>query len=1127
MSAFFKGVGALLRKIWLWSLLLVLGSALLVWFAGPLLAVADHRFWQSSTARLLTISALFLAWGLAMVGAGGRRAARLRLPETEASHPRDGLVETEQRQVRGRFKEALHTLRTTRRYGERSARWRNELPWYLLIGEQGSGKSSLLAANGLVYPLDRSEARSSRANAYFDAYLADEAVVIEVAGRYLTQPDVPVDGAGWSTLLGLLKSRHRARPLNGVVVTLAVETLLGMNEHDLDLHARRIHTRLQDIQQRLHMDVPVYLILTQADRLPGFAEFFDSPMGDSAEAVLGEPLAAGKAGTEIGHVREAFERLLKRLGTQVIARLHLERDVERRGQMLDFPRQVAHIGERLCLFVETAFCAHRFQRINRLRGFYLACGASEDGRSYFVQGLFNRVIFAEADLAGLHTPERQRLRRRQGLGMLVASLLVVVAGIVWTHSYSVNHQRLLQLAQLLDIQPPDPAIADSTLALLPRLDSHRAATQVFPPVAQVRMVERVGLFQGEAVRPLLSDVYDRTLHQQLLPQVVALLEEQVRASLGDRETLMDTLRAYLMLNLPKRRDNAWLKERVAGHWSARYASDPSVQKRLNEHFSRLLEQPFVMPLSDDLVAEARQQLRGESLAGVVYRALRHQARNLEPYRLVQGRGLSAPDEPIPGFFTRRYVQYFEKQGPRLVNAIAQDNWVLGESGDLSPMDLRQLMLELEQRYFSEYADAWSHAIGQVRLLESDNLRQHAETLADLASAQSPWVQLLHQLRENTRLVAQREHLEGVTRQVGELGVAAQAGASLLSGSALPGQMAPDSARRALQRRFEPLHQLLDAEQNPREQLLQALRLLDEWQLQLAGLNRDDLPEQAAFRMASRRMDGQQPQLGRLRDTAARLPQPLKGWFDSIADDSWRLLLDSAHAYVNQRYQSELYGFYAKTIQRRYPFTASARTDVALEDFQEFFKPRGSLARFYDSHLRAFVSADGRRYRLRSLDGRSLPMSRSLLDQLSKAQMIRQGFFNDEQEWAVRFSLAPYSLDPAVSRAMLSIGDKQLEYRHGPIVPMVFDWPGEADQSRTSLVLERGAQRPLGIKDNSGAWSLFRFVELMQSELIDARQARLFKADLSGLRAHFLLSSQRNPVPLQWEQWRTFRLPEQL
>lgn len=427
MNAFFKGVGTVLRKSWVWSLLLVFSSALLVWFFGPLLAVDDNRFWQGSTSRLLTISGLLLLWGLAMVVVGARRTTQRNQPEHQERHQRQELINNETRHVRGRFKEALQTLKSSRRYGERSERWRNELPWYLLIGEQGSGKTSLLAAGGLQSPLDRADAATPGTTPYCDWYFAEQAVMVETAGRYLGQPDHSVDAAGWSTLLGLLKSWRRARPLNGVIVTLSLNTLLSSNEHDLERHARHVRTRLHDIQQTLHVDVPVYLVLTQADRLAGFVEFFDAQQGDAAEDVLGGGLVAGADGIDIAQVKETFENLLQRLGAELIPRLHQERNMERRGRMLDFPRQVARIGDHLCLFIETAFSAHRFQRINGLRGFYLTCAKTGDVRPHFVQGLFNRVIFAEANLAGLQTPERQRLRRRHGLLALAASLVIGTA----------------------------------------------------------------------------------------------------------------------------------------------------------------------------------------------------------------------------------------------------------------------------------------------------------------------------------------------------------------------------------------------------------------------------------------------------------------------------------------------------------------------------------------------------------------------------------------------------------------------------------------------------------------------------------------------------------------------------
>lgn len=1155
MKAFFKRVAELLGITWLWSLLLVLLIASAVWFAGPLLAVDDHRFWQGSTMRLLTISVLFLLWGLAMVFFSRRAVVPQNNPEVR-QHKQ--LVEYEQKTMRARFREALHLLKTSKRYGERSGRWRNDLPWYLLIGSTGSGKTRLLESDGVQLTHDRGDPtsiRSAGGTRDCEWYFADEGVLVDTAGRYLSQAAGVVDGAGWSTLLELLKNRRRSRPLEGVLVALSVDTLLNGSEQELEILARQVHSRLQDIQLTLHVDLPVYLILTQADRWPGFSEFFDQLEGEGNDAVLGTRLACGRGGADIAEVRLGFEALLQRLSSELIQRLHHERNLERRGRMLDFPNQVAQVGERLCLFVELAFSAHRHQRVNTLRGFYLTsagnCTARDAGapmsegqskgpgswetRSRFIQGLFSRVIFSGSDLAELDSIEQRRLRRRQRTLSLAALLVVGVTGLLWMRSYSVNHQHLEQVRDLAQqlLQPPS-SVSDA-LVILPMLDNHLMATRVFPPRGQARLSEQVGLYQGDSSRPVLDKAYEQTLQRLLLAHVSEMLEEQVRANLGDRERLSDSLRAYLMLNLRERRDPGWLRDRVAGQWSLLHAGETGAQRRLNEHFERLLEQPFVQALNDELVAQARQVLRGESLASVVYRILRDQARNLEPYRFSQhldpqGRVFAGIDQPIPGFYTQRYVRYFAGQGTRLVNTLVQENWVLGEGTDLSPMDLRRLMVELEQRYFSEYAEAWSEALGQVRLQDTDTARQGAEQLASLTSAQSPLLQLLQQVREHTRFPSAADRLDelaaGKPGPVMPLGQVTQV--ALGSTLAAISNESSDTARRALQRRFESLHQLLDEQHNPGIELTQALQALNQLHLQLATLSREGQPEQAAFDMVRQRMQGQQDALSDLRNVAMRLPLPLASWIDGLADSHWRRVLDDAYRHVNQRYQSEVYGFYTKAIKQRYPFDAHASSDVALDDFHEFFRPHGVMMRFFDGYLRPFVSGDAGRYRLRSLDGRSLPMSRALLDQWGKAQVIRRGFFADDRGPPhVRFTLAPYSLDSAVSRAIFRFGGQQMEYRHGPIVPMAFQWPTETEDGRSSLVLERGVERPLGIEKNTGLWSLFRLFDLMQSEPLSGRDVRVLKADLGGLHANYLLTSQSTSSPFDLAAWRTFRIPEQL
>jgi type VI secretion system protein ImpL len=240
------------------------------------------------------------------------------------------------------------------------------------------------------------------------------------------------------------------------------------------------------------------------------------------------------------------------------------------------------------------------------------------------------------------------------------------------------------------------------------------------------------------------------------------------------------------------------------------------------------------------------------------------------------------------------------------------------------------------------------------------------------------------------------------------------------------------------------------------------------------------------------------------------------------------VLRDAYQHVNQHYQSEVYGFYARAISKRYPFNADSASDVALSDFREFFKVQGVADRFFDGFLRPFVVGEKGSHRLRSIDGQSLPISRAYLEQMNAARVIRQGFFADNPgEPQVQFKLEPHTLDPSVSRSEFKLGDKTLEYRHGPIVPVSFKWPTDAEAGRTSLVLDRMVGRPLGIEESTGPWSLFRLLDSLQREELTGRDVLVLKADVGGLRASYLLTSQRSPNPFDMTVLRSFRMPAQL
>lgn len=156
------------------------------------------------------------------------------------------------------------------------------------------------------------------------------------------------------------------------------------------------------------------------------------------------------------------------------------------------------------------------------------------------------------------------------------------------------------------------------------------------------------------------------------------------------------------------------------------------------------------------------------------------------------------------------------------------------------------------------------------------------------------------------------------------------------------------------------------------------------------------------------------------------------------------------------------------------------------------------------------------------------MSRQFLAQMGNILTIRKSFFAENpNEPQILFKLEPYSLDSSLGRASFRFGSQQMEYRHGPIMQTAFQWPTLTEDGRVTLQLEDLGGRRVSLDEASGTWSLFRMLDQVEVGKHSERDVLMLKADLSGLRANYLLHSQRSPNPFETGSLRSFNLPARL
>jgi type VI secretion system protein ImpL len=347
-------------------------------------------------------------------------------------------VAQELESIRARFKQAAEDLDGAR-FASPDGKGREveELPWYVMIGAPGSGKTTALVNSGLRFPLYAKESTPSvpgvGGTRNCDWWFSDEAVLLDTAGRYTTQDsDRRADAAAWQGFLELLKQARPQRPLNGVLVTVSVMDLLLWTNAERSKFATHVRMRISEMYAALEARFPIYVLVTKVDMLAGFTEFFgDLDMTGRAQ-VWGTtfPMDIDPALIAAPYVRD-FTALEARLGAEMLARLHEERDLQRRASIYRFPQQFHAMGPLVGEFLAQAFGTQVNHRPLQLRGVYYTSGTQEGnpidrvlvalarsfkleragatgfggtGKSFFLTRLLREVVFSEADLAKVDEP---------------------------------------------------------------------------------------------------------------------------------------------------------------------------------------------------------------------------------------------------------------------------------------------------------------------------------------------------------------------------------------------------------------------------------------------------------------------------------------------------------------------------------------------------------------------------------------------------------------------------------------------------------------------------------------------------------------------------------------------------
>ena len=551
--------------IWLLSVLIVVAD----WVGGTLLG------WPLWLEILITVGAVLLIVGW-FVGRRVRGLLKARAIEREMmkqaqqqamnARPdrRAEIVELQAQMQRG-----LQALRQAPHGGGSSALFR--LPWYMIVGPPGAGKTTALRQSGLAFPaLDPRSGGGMRGiggTRNCDWWFTNEAILLDTAGRYATEAD---DYDEWTAFLDTLKRYRSSKPINGVLVAVSVTDLIDAREDQVDGIAKRLRARIDEIATRLQMLVPVYVVFTKVDLVAGFVEMW----GDLRKSERGQiwGVTFPLAGAERRDPGKAFEpemdTLIEALHARALRRVGTERQPELRARIYQFPLEMASLKHTLVEFVGALLQPNTYRDTPILRGVYFSSGTQEgrpidrviggmmaafnmgapmvapnpqyaqpqtDSKSYFVTDLFRRVVFPDQHVAARTQGEARRQLVNRIIFSVVA-LFVAVCGLLPSlYTFGRNMALLSETKEMA------------------AKAKHVDATPGTPPLDRVRGLDDVrnqlelldgwhergkpmglgwGMYAGDGLLPPLRQVYGQLLQTAFVQPTKTQLEHELAPAAG-------------------------------------------------------------------------------------------------------------------------------------------------------------------------------------------------------------------------------------------------------------------------------------------------------------------------------------------------------------------------------------------------------------------------------------------------------------------------------------------------------------------------------------------------------------------------------------------------------------------
>lgn len=1115
--------------------------SVLIWFVGPGISFYDNAPLAGIVIRLFIIGVIFLIWFIVHF--------KDHLKDHHLFHPYPGkesynegghIDRREKKLIALDFKKLKSFLLKHRNEKKWSKEALYDLPWYLVLGEQGSGKTSLLrdAELHLTY---QSYNHITHRTATFQWVLAEEGLFIDLPHNFCWQKNAQ-QKFNWQMFLKYLKKTRVRRPLNGVILTINVRDML---EGKLNDWQESIRVRIHELQQKLGMSIPVYVVLTHVDTISGFPEFVMRFNDKERGEVLGITYSAEDK-IPLDQFPFRYDELIAGLNLRLKRDLDQEWVAQKSAEMYYFPMQMAALRENLLSFAKILFAERRYFTHNVWRGLYFVSNGilsssrfdvildessidpielpkSFKNRRFFIEGLFRDAILKESEFVGVQPfyARHFSMMRKAKLGALLGGTGLIAA--LWATSM-VKHETYNEIVlQTLQDQSSGPVNASSDKNLnaiygnLNTLGNLYHLGEDGPGSSWLHM----GLLSYPSSVNGVKKLYSQSLNQNFLPYVLNNLHSGLQAAVAANQgnasnmntiqNLYNWLSSYLMFSQLNKMNIPQVEAVMDPSFAQSFQENAAIQSWLDTRLDDLLNFGFpAQNLDQNLIQNARQALWNSPVYMQAYLLLKLNATaNNQNTFSIAGQMNSDSTEvfsnldqaTVPMFYSKNgYNSIYKKQAADSLNAVTNQAWVLGPNyhANYTSSELSQYQGDMDSLYWTDYMNAWDNALSQINIAPFQNLQQAIDVLTTLTERNSPITSILTVVEKNS------DYGTAINQDMSSAGVSTTASTNGYIQSA---------TNNIVTNHYLPLTSLLTPSGSQGAPVQSVLASLSALQQYLSSIQNSSNPGLSAYNAATAIFAGQADKsLTTLATEASQAPAPMSRWLNQIVNNAYSVIFSTANQYLSSQWQSQVSSFYQQALQGRFPFTESS-SEVTIQDFTNFFKPGGVEDSFVKKYLSPFLTSDSFGHsQWNNVNNIPFSTNNAITNEITAAANIRNTFFGGSNG-ELNFTISPGTT--SAGKVIFAYDGKSLTIDGDGEPGVAMMWPPQNTDGTISLTFHRYFASD-ETTNYFGPWGLFHL--LQGSSLVRSHYGSQYQVTTTydGMTVNYTLSanSVENPFDLR-------------